>query len=65
VTVTPEVTFEESLRLMEQHGVYHLLVLGEGGRYLGMLSVSDLLKVMVSSEKARADMLESYVFPNR
>ena len=65
VTVTPEVTFEESLRLMEQHGVYHLLVLGESGKYLGMMSVSDLLKVMASSEKARADMLESYVFPNR
>jgi CBS domain-containing protein len=65
VTVTPEVTFDESLRLMEQNGVYHLLILGEGNRYLGMLSVSDLLKVMASSEKARADMLESYVFPNR
>jgi CBS domain-containing protein len=65
VTVTPEVTFEESLRLMEQHGVYHLLILGEGEKYLGMMSVSDLLKVMASSEKARADMLESYVFPNR
>jgi CBS domain-containing protein len=65
VTVTPDVTFEESLRLMEQHGVYHLLILGEGGKYLGMMSVSDLLKVMATSEKARADMLESYVFPNR
>jgi CBS domain-containing protein len=65
VTVTPEVTFDESLRLMEQNGVYHLLILGEGNRYLGMMSVTDLLKVMASSEKARADMLESYVFPNR
>ena len=65
VTVTPEATFEESLRLMEQNGVYHLLILGEGSRYLGMLSVSDLLKVMASDEKARADLLESYVFPNR
>lgn len=65
VTVTPEVTFDDCLRLMEQNGVYHLLILGEGNRYLGMLSVSDLLKVMASNEKARADMLESYVFPNR
>jgi CBS domain-containing protein len=65
VTVTPEVTFDESLRLMEQNGVYHLLILGEGSKYLGMLSVSDLLKVMASDEKARADLLESYVFPNR
>jgi CBS domain-containing protein len=65
VTVTPEVTFDESLRLMEQNGVYHLLILGEGSKCLGMLSVSDLLKVMASDEKARADLLESYVFPNR
>jgi CBS domain-containing protein len=65
LTVTPEVTFDESLRLMEQNGVYHLLILGEGSKYLGMLSVSDLLKVMASDEKARADLLESYVFPNR
>ena len=65
VTVTPEVSFDDCLRLMEQNGVYHLLILGEGNRYLGMLSVSDLLKVMASNEKARADMLESYVFPNR
>ncbi|SRR5579862_4950826 len=65
VTVTPEVTFDESLRLMEQNGVYHLLIMGEGHRYLGMMSVSDLLKVMAMDEKARADMLESYVFPNR
>jgi CBS domain-containing protein len=65
VTVTPEATFDESLRLMEQNGVYHLLILGGGDRYLGMMSVSDLLKVMATDEKARADMLESYVFPNR
>ena len=65
LTVTPEVTFDESLRLMEQNGVYHLLILDEGSKYLGMLSVSDLLRVMASDEKARADLLESYVFPNR
>ena len=65
LTVTPQVTFEECLRLMEQNGVYHLLIVGDAGKYLGMLSVSDLLKVMVWDEKARADMLESYVFPNR
>ena len=65
LTVTPEATFDESLRLMEQNSVYHLLILGEGNKYLGMLSVSDLLRVMASDEKARADLLESYVFPNR
>jgi CBS domain-containing protein len=65
LTVTPGMTFDESLRLMEQHGVYHLLILDDKNGYRGMLSVSDLLKVMASDEKARADLLESYVFPSR
>ena len=65
LTVTPEMSFEDSLRAMEQNGVYHLLVLDEEKRFQGMLSVSDLLKVMAADNKERADMLESYMFPPR
>jgi len=65
LTVTPEMSFEDSLRAMEQNGVYHLLVLDGENRYQGMLSVSDLLKVMAADNKERADMLESYMFPPR
>jgi CBS domain-containing protein len=65
LTVTPEMSFEDSLRAMEQNGVYHLLVLDRENRYQGMLSVSDLLKVMAADNKERADMLESYMFPSR
>jgi CBS domain-containing protein len=64
LTVTPAMTFEESLRLMEQNGVYHLLIV-DSDKFLGMLSVSDLLRVMVSDHKERADLLESYVFAPR
>jgi CBS domain-containing protein len=65
LTVTPEMSFEDSLRAMEQNGVYHLLVLDAENRFQGMLSVSDLLKVMAADNKERADMLESYMFPPR
>jgi CBS domain-containing protein len=65
LTVTPEMTFEESLRAMEQNGVYHLLVLDDQNRFQGMLSVSDLLRVMSDDHKGRADLLESYMFPSR
>lgn len=65
LTVTPEMTFEESLRLMEQNGVYHLLVLDGQKGFRGMLSVSDLLRVMALDEKQRADLLEAYMFPPR
>ena len=62
VSVTPDRPLEECLRLMEQHGIYHLLVVDHAGGFRGMLSVSDLLRVIASDEKARADMLEAFVF---
>jgi CBS domain-containing protein len=63
ITVTPDVTLDECLRLMEKNGVYHLLVVEEGEKFRGMLSVSDLLRVMMSDEKERADLLEAILFP--
>lgn len=65
VTVTPEMALEECLRLMEKHGIYHLLVLEQGETYRGMLSVSDLLQVIASDNKARADLFEAFLFPQR
>jgi len=65
VTVTPEMTMEECLRLMEQNTIFHLIVLDEKQGFRGMLSVSDILRVVASDEKARADLLESFIFPPR
>src|SRR6266480_3409406 len=65
VTVTPEMTVEDCLRLMEQNTIFHLIVMDEQQRFLGMLSVSDILRVVASDEKARADLLESFIFPPR
>ncbi len=62
VTVTPDRPLTECLRLMEQNGIYHLLVVDESGGFRGMLSVTDLLTVIASDEKARADMLEAFLF---
>jgi predicted transcriptional regulator len=62
VSVTPDRSVADCLRLMEQNGIYHLLVLDAKGSYRGMLSVTDLLTVIASDEKARADMLEAFVF---
>jgi CBS domain-containing protein len=65
VTVTPDRSLPDCLRLMEQHGIYHLLVVDAVGpdvTYRGMLSVTDLLSVIASDEKARADMLEAFLF---
>jgi len=63
VAVSPEKPLDVCLGLMEEHGIYHLLVVDDKGNYRGMISVQDLLKVIASDEKARADMLEDFISP--
>ena len=65
VTVTAEKTLDECLLLMEQNGIFHLIVLSQMGEFRGMLSVKDILRVVASDEKARADLLEAFIFPQR
>ena len=65
VSVPPGTQLDECVRLMEKHGIYHLLVVEENGTYHGMISAQDLLRVIASDEKARADMLESFLFSQR
>lgn len=65
VTVTAEKTLDECLLLMEQNGIFHLIVLNQFGDFRGMLSVKDILRVVASDEKARADLLEAFIFPLR
>lgn len=65
VTVTAEKTLDECLLLMEQNGIFHLIVLNQHGEFRGMLSVKDILRVVASDEKARADLLEAFIFPQR
>jgi hypothetical protein len=47
---------------MEKRGIFHLLVMDDKAGYRGIISVSDLLAAIVSDEKARADMLEAFMF---
>jgi len=65
VTVPPGTHLDECVLLMEKHGIYHLAVVDEKEVYRGMISVQDLLRVIASNEKARADMLESFIFSQR
>jgi CBS domain-containing protein len=65
VTVPPETPLDECLRLLEKHRIYHLLVVDPKAGYQGMISVQDLLRLIASDEKARADLLEAFMFPQR
>ena len=61
-SVRLDTTLDECLRAMEKRGIFHLLVIDEKVGYRGILSVSDLLAAIVSDQKARADMLEAFMF---
>jgi len=63
--VPPETPLDECVRLMEKHGFFHLPVMNQQGNYCGMISVRDILTVIALDEKARADMLEAFMFPQR
>jgi predicted transcriptional regulator len=65
LVVRPEFPLDECLRLMEEHGVFHLVVEDGAGKFLGMISVADLLQVIASDHKERADMFEAFVFAQR
>src|SRR5262249_37097717 len=51
VTVTLDMSVEECLRLMDQNTIFHLIVLDEKEGFRGMVSISDILRVVASDEK--------------
>ena len=65
VVVAPDLAIDECLRRMEKHGIFHLLVMDAAGAFHGMISVADLLQVIASDHKARADLLEALLFLQR
>ncbi len=65
ISVPPETGLHECLNLMEKRRIFHLLVVDGLGKYRGMISVRDLLKVIASDQQSRADLLEAFIFPPR
>ena len=65
IVVGLDLTMDECLRRMEKHGIFHLLVVEPEGSFHGMISVADLLQVIASDHKDRADLLEALLFPQR
>jgi CBS domain-containing protein len=63
VSVPLDTSLDECVRLMEKHGIFHLVVQDDKGGFLGMLSVQDLLRVIVNDHKERADLFEAMMFP--
>lgn len=59
--VTPSSTIDECMALMTDKHFRHLPVLGDGGEVLGIVSIGDMVKETISSQKFLIDQLERYI----
>lgn len=58
--VQPERTSEECMALMTENRLRHLPVL-DGGRLVGLVSIGDLVKNIISEQKFIIEQLEHYI----
>ncbi len=60
ITITPEQTVEECMQLMTAQHIRHLPVV-ENDDLVGIISIGDIVKEIISNEKSRSDALENYI----
>ena len=60
VFVTPEHTVEDSMRIMTENRIRHLPVV-VNGEILGVVSIGDLVKWMISAQQQTISQLHSYI----
>ena len=60
ISITPEHSIEDAMRLMSEKHIRHLPVL-EGDKMVGMVSIGDLVTWIISAQNSTIDQMESYI----
>jgi CBS domain-containing protein len=60
VTVTPEQSVQDCMRIVTEKRIRHLPVV-EGGRVAGVISIGDLVKAVIEDQQHTIEQLESYI----
>ncbi len=63
ITVSPEADLSEAMRLMTEHRVRHLPVV-EGEKVVGVISIGDAVKAIISEQEILIEELSRYVSEN-
>ena len=62
--VTPDRTVEECMALMTDRRIRHLPVIDQG-QLIGLISIGDLVKSIISDQKFMIDQLEHFIYGQR
>jgi CBS domain-containing protein len=60
ITVAPDDSIEDCMKLMTEHRVRHLPVV-ENENVLGIISIGDLVNWIISAQNATIDQMEQYI----
>jgi CBS domain-containing protein len=60
VTVSPDNSIQDCMRLMTERRIRHLPVV-DGGRVVGMISIGDLVKAVIEEQQQTIEQLETYI----
>ncbi len=60
ITVSPEMSIEDCMRLFDDKRIRHLPVV-EGGRVIGLLSIGDIVHAIIREQSVHIQFLEQYI----
>jgi CBS domain-containing protein len=60
ITVSPDSSIQDCMRLMTDHRIRHLPVV-DLGRVVGMISIGDLVKAVIEQQQKTIEQLETYI----
>jgi CBS domain-containing protein len=63
-TVLPDCSVDEAMRIMTESRVRHLPVIGSNGAVLGIVSIGDLVKWIITSHQETIEQLRTYITGN-
>ena len=61
LTISPGCSVDEAMRIMTEHRVRHLPVVDAAGAVLGIVSIGDLVKWIITSHEKTIEQLENYI----